>query len=485
MFYTLLTLSSFFIFTLAWWLWCRTKMAGFLLGSAVLYFWTLHGAWSIVTDRTGGESGKHYHYLYQKVFPVYLDDYYFWSLVGYTVFIVIVLLTAVIFTRPTYLPTNDLNPLNISHSQILIICGLAGIASFLIVHDALAGALQNGNSGYTVTRSGTASSWFRLHQVLNRVAIVPAAIGFASLFSKKKSRYLTGQASVNHYFGYGLLLGLMFCLCVVLGNKNELALGLFSGVLFYMVNTLRPRYWRLTIISISLLAGVAFIDFARGLAMTDITNRVSAGELVSSLFKLSNSNESFGAHISLYGALYYDIPLTYGSSVLSFLASVVPRVFWPNRPFDIYWHYAESISATEGQGYSIHHATGWYLNFGVLGLFSGAIILGIVWSCLFNNLCHRAHLVRKCHWWRLFYIVGFSTFTANLPNLIRAGPEGYKSIIIDSLIIPVLVLGIALGRRQNKANTFSNPLQKIPVTAPGIVTMRQKTILEQKTLKGT
>ena len=38
-----------------------------------LYYWTLYGAWYIVIDKTGGFSGKNYHYLEYKLFPISLD----------------------------------------------------------------------------------------------------------------------------------------------------------------------------------------------------------------------------------------------------------------------------------------------------------------------------------------------------------------------------------------------------------------------------
>ena len=79
--------------------------------------------------------------------------------------------------------------------------------------------------------------------------------------------------------------------------------------------------------------------------------------------------------------------LMYG--LLSMLASVIPRFAWPSRPPDIYLHYADSIGVAEGQGFTIHHATGWYLNFGVLGILVGALLWGWVWARCSVDI-HRA-----------------------------------------------------------------------------------------------
>src|SRR3972149_7049067 len=111
----------------------------------------------------------------------------------------------------------------------------------------------------------------------------------------------------------------------------------------------------------------------------------------------------------------------------------------PSRPDSIYWYYANGVATVEGQGYTIHHAAGWYLNFGFPGVILGACLLGRVWAALYNNVA-RGALRQDATAWRMFCIVGFFTFTANLPTLIRLGPEGYKGILVDSFIAPMSIL---------------------------------------------
>jgi hypothetical protein len=439
-YYLFLFLASLTLLALCWALWENTGSIAFPFGLTIIYFWTLHGAWSIVTDLLGNDSHKHYHYLYDKVFPVHLDEYYAWALGLYWAFMVVVALTVLRYARPARWPRQNPRPLVLSHDRIIVACGLAALFSLWIMRESLGSAIQSGESGYAVTRSVTGDlGWFRIHQILNRLALIPPAIGFATLMAGGQGRYLTGEKCLRHYACYPLLLGFMFCFCVVLGNKNELVLALFSGCLFYVANSTRPKTWRLAASGIALLAGVGFIDYARGLSINQIASNVSLGEVAHSLSRLADSNEAFAAHISLYGVMYYDIPLTYGSSIYSFVMSVVPRAIWPDRPYDVYWYYANGISATEGQGYSIHHAAGWYLNFGIPGVFLGALLLGRVWAALYNVLIH--HATRPgATWWRVFCSVGFFTFTASLPTLIRGGPEAYKSVLVESFFLPMAVL---------------------------------------------
>ena len=49
-YYLLLTLETTVIAALALRIWLRTGHVGFPVGIGLLYFWSLHGAWSIITD---------------------------------------------------------------------------------------------------------------------------------------------------------------------------------------------------------------------------------------------------------------------------------------------------------------------------------------------------------------------------------------------------------------------------------------------------
>ena len=71
----------------------RRRDAGIFAGTLALYYWSLLGAWSIVIDKTGGFSGKHYYYLEHKLFPISLDRYYLLTLALYAGFIILAQLT--------------------------------------------------------------------------------------------------------------------------------------------------------------------------------------------------------------------------------------------------------------------------------------------------------------------------------------------------------------------------------------------------------
>src|SRR5580698_9564840 len=92
-FFALLGAATAVIAALAWALYQRRGDAGIPVGTLALYYWSLLGAWSIITDKTGGFSGKHYYYLEHKLFSISLDRYYLLTLALYGGFIVLAQLT--------------------------------------------------------------------------------------------------------------------------------------------------------------------------------------------------------------------------------------------------------------------------------------------------------------------------------------------------------------------------------------------------------
>ena len=445
-FYLLLTVLTLLIVLAGLALWYKTKNYGFVVGMGALYFWSIYGAWAIVYDRLGGESGKRYHYLYDKLFPIYLDESYAWSLSLYALFILLVIFTVYILVgtqaRLSTAIDQSRTPLVISHKLMLLVSFLSAFLSYMIVRTSLAEATSAGVSGYHMTRIYDDSiSFFTLHQVLNRFALLPLTIGLAVLVSGSKARLIRAAPEPYVFPLYVAGLAVMYGFCMALGNKNELLFSLLCGALFYVSNSPAPRIILPVVIGVCALAAIAYIDLMRGIGLDSVWSEFSISEFTNALGRLTSSNESYGAHFSLYGSIEYEIPYTYGSSLLSFVCSLVPRYFWPNRPEEIYWHYHNYVGAVDGQGYSIHHATGWYLNFGLLGLVLGAVLLGAIWAKLYRNVS-RAQFCRY-RATRIFYTLAFFAFSAGIPNLVRAGPQAYKGMLIDAFIVPVMIVWIS------------------------------------------
>ena len=419
------------------------KDAGVIVGVLALYYWSLLGAWSIVIDKTGGFSGKHYYYLETKLFPIALDRDYMIAMALYAGFIVVALLTLLAcLSRPYAKPVPKLI---LRHEPILTLAFLAGLASYLLIRDKINAAWALNTSAYWYTRSQT-DQWFTLHQVLNRVALLPSAIGFGVLAAGRNSRYFLSAHSRYTPFAYGLLFSGMGAFTFVLGNKNEVLEALLAGTLAYLGSARRARLLKT---ALTVVAGLWFlyaIDFFRAVPLTDlraaVTERLNQATGVSGF--IASSNESFAAHFSMYGVLHNDVAPKFGYSLYALACSVIPRIFWPDRPLDIYFYYSDRVGAIQNQGYSLHHATGWYLNFGVAGVAIGAVVLGLIWAYCLN--AHRRIRRRSGLCFRLFAATAPWLFAAYLPSLLRAGPEGYKGFVIEALLIPIGTLALACRR---------------------------------------
>jgi len=444
-YFAILGVSTAVIAALAFALYRLRRDVGLIVGALALYYWSLLGAWSIVVDKTGGFSGKNYHYLEYKLFPIVLDSRYMLTLGLYAGFIAVAqltLLAALPRTRERAIPR-----LILRHEPILVAAFLAGIGSYFLIREKIGTAWALNASAYVYTRTQP-DQWFTLHQVLNRVAMLPPAIGFAALVAGNRSRYFLSVRRRYTLAAYLLLFLAMGIFTFVLGNKNEVLESLIAGTLAYVASVRKPSLWK---VSLTVGAGLWFlysIDFFRGVPVAGL--QAAVGERLSETSGVahfvSSSNEAFAAHFSLYGVLAGGVPPKFGYSLYSLICSIVPRVLWPDRPLDIYFYYSARVGAIQNQGYSLHHATGWYLNFGIAGVFLGGAVLGLVWAFCLN--AHQRIRDKSGLLFRLFAVISPWLFVAYLPSLLRAGPEGYKGFVIEAVLIPVGTLFFACRARK-------------------------------------
>jgi hypothetical protein len=224
-FYFVLAAVTAAIAALALLLWLRTGHIGFPLGIGLFYYWSLYGAWSVIADRTGGDSGKRYDYLNVKMFPIELDADYFLTLTYYALFIIVIEMTLLLWIVPgkehaSYQP----HPIQISHPAIFVVAALSCSLSYIIMQEQLTHAADMGMSAYLATRGGLGEMHplFTVHQMLNRLAIFPLAIGVAVYLTGRTGKWLIGSPGLFHGFVYGGSALGVFAYLAMLGNKNEL-----------------------------------------------------------------------------------------------------------------------------------------------------------------------------------------------------------------------------------------------------------------------
>ncbi|HYG49597.1 MAG TPA: hypothetical protein VD905_01790 [Flavobacteriales bacterium] len=460
LFFAALTVFTAIIAYLGWRIWKETRQFSFPLGIFFLYYWSLLGAWFLVYDDMTGGAGENFglhHYVYfKRLFPVNMDGDYFLSITYYALFIVVAEVCILYFVKKKPLNKDEKREgISINYS-ILLLGACAGIIlSIYLVFDQIIVAAETKRSIYTVTRF-TENKFFAFHQLLNQAAIIALYIALVAYISGPNGRFIKGGNSVKTYIGLFAATIFIECSMLLLGNKREILFGGVFGMVFYLMNVAGSvNYKKIGIIASFVVIPLFFNDSLRAYSPSFLKGLFPFPQLVEkplvddsyTSFSVKNaafaflfSNEMFVPHFSMYGVVHKKVPVTYGSSLVYLATSIAPRFIYDNRPEDIYTYYARKVGAKEGQGYTIHHATGWYLNFGIIGIIAGALLLGWIWVkfyfLAYGGKSNKAFV-------RIFSIIALPCFTAALPSLVRGGPEGYRALFFEYLFIPVFILTVA------------------------------------------
>lgn len=451
-FYLVAASSTILLFVLGFALWAKTRSANFIFGTLALYFWSIHGTWGLAYDKTIGSELFRYHYLEEALFAVNLDEDYLTSIVFYVIFCLAVLVTSLLVvngSRPVTTNRND-EKIHLNHAMILLFSIGSAVASYLVIANAFAEAIILGQTGYAAIGSETIQ-YFTIHQILNRAALFSALIGFVILMSGSRNRFFKSRSRSMFLVLYAVVSALIVAYLAILGNKNELFTGFVFAALFYIGTHSGAPIRRTIGVGVVLLFIVASVDYLRNFAILsgDVAD-IETSELLEQSTRIVFSNEAFAAHLSMYGAVKHDIEPTFGTGLNALVFSFVPIDIWPDRPIGNYGYYAEQVGAESGRGYTIHHATSWYLDFGLFGVVIGGVVLGAIWATLHNVFL--AIGAGKFGIRRIFCIVATFGFSAYLPVIIRAGVEVYKGAFIGAVAIPMVFLLVgAISARQGSS----------------------------------
>ncbi len=473
----------------------RSREISYILGFGALFIWTIAGGWLITIDRLtlmrGMKFGLHYYGYFEKLFPVYLDLDYFLAILYYFVFLFVIQIT-ILFSfkkRKQESPVQN-RPIFVQHWKFQLLSLFAVAMSFLTIYDTFRDASVHGKSLY-ITIHSTENIFFSLHQLLNQVALLSLIIGFLVFLSGKKGILFVGKSGKVIMFLYLFLMILVEVYLTIIGNKHEMFFGIIFGFLFYIGNAGKNfSLSRLGLFIIIVAVPMTFTDLVRGNPVNKFFSNIGEVSIVVpnsghnekedeltkkyGLFPGFNgkrnpvitkvgsilfSNELFCSHMSMYGVLKNNVPITYGTSFIYLAESLIPKPIYNNRSPDIYQYYSEKVNAAPGQGYTINHATGWYLNFGIVGIIIGAMILGLLWR--YALIIRATGSTLKSRFLRIFCFVFLIGLTAFIPTLIRAGPECYKSLIFEGILIPVMIIFIASCKNVPKLNGPMNNDVKI------------------------
>lgn len=419
--------------------WRKTRVPHFVLGLILIYYYTLFGAWDIINVKVNSEFNERLRHLELSLFLVRIDGDYLYTIFIYSLFLFVLIITISFMIRTSgvraYLIMDRSKYWNFAHGRLFMISFVSLILSIGIVWDEILSSFSMGISAYSVTRFEV-NQYYTIHQLLNRIGLAAIAIGVGAYIVRPRGRIM---------LIFYLCLTLLWVLfLVIIGNRNELLFSGIAGLLWY--NALGGRIAYPYVVTFGVLGFLVlrFIEITRGRGVEDIITRI--GDLLTSAdfwnpLAVIGGSESFSAHVSLYGIISRDIDLTYGSSLLYMASSLIPRIIYDERPLDIYQIYSHAISASQGQGFNIHYAAGWYLNFGLLGILMGAVILGWVWVGVLKYSAKRKYTNRNAH---ISSMAAFCFVSALAPVLMRGGPELLKGFIVEGALLPYLITWLAL-----------------------------------------
>jgi len=420
--------------------WYRTRQLGAITTLGFVYYFSLYGAWAIISSKSSGVFASWW-YLESRLVNIELGAPYTLSLLYYAAFFICVALPFLATPKP---PKSDFQPINVSLFRFGLIGWCAIGVSYLLVERALGVAFDMGVSGYSITRFDRSLSLvFGIHQLLNQLGLLCFSSGLAVWFSALPEPVILRPVVRRWPYLLVLIAGLVAGLWFnyALGNKHPLLIALISAALLFEANTRGKRRKSLIIVCLISLGAIGAVNIVRGLPIQEIPSFVSnlSIENLSDVYgSVSSSVEKIAAHVSMYAVLQNNVPPAYGGSIIPLLSSAIPRFIWPDRPEGIYGYYADSISAVSGQGYTIHHATGWYLNFGLIGVLVGGYVLGYI---LVKIIYSQPRFINSNSFAkRSFTALAPYMSVAMVPALMRNGIEGYKSFFVEGLLLPMILV---------------------------------------------
>lgn len=442
-----LSIATLIIFLLSVKIWKKTRSVSFILGVIFLYYWSLAGSWIFYFDAISGFEGKeiglHYYYFFDKLFEVHVNPDFLMSIILYSLFIILIQ-TSLLFV---YKKQNNVStkPIMLSLKKLMFFMLFFLILSLAFISSEIYDAFTNNLILYNTVEL-SANKFFSLHQLTFQLAITTLILTISIYFSIDGTKMQVDRHNLKYHIILLFCFGTIIAFLTILGNKKELLFAGMVAILFFISNNRisKRSSSRLLILIFAVVIPLFATDIVRGakfrsLLTLDIIGEKSKKRKIASndvLGMIFFSNELFFPNFSMYGALNQDIPVKPAISLKYLASSLIPRAIKPERPEDVYTYYVRQVNAEKGQGYTIHHATAWLLNFGIVGVLIGAVLLGFVWGKLAGLRIRNNKKVFRL----IVVFLAPAISCAYIPALIRSGMEGYKAFLIEGILLTCLVV---------------------------------------------
>lgn len=397
----------------------------------VMYFWSIYGAWSWIPLKMAGKTGP-----YEEIlFTVNVDDNYFMMILLYSVFIIIFSQYILANIRRGQFDSikssyyfKKIEALGNSKTYKFFILAL-WLGYVLFTMRDISSAMSGDVSAYQLSRFDSTAGIYRTLVQFMGDTFTYLSIPLLFLKNNKKCKIRT-LLLFTSFFGINF----------VLGNRNVLICGLIIGVILYseLYGCRKLLKIKTIVIGACLLTAIQFISFVRGLSVNALLQGGYQYGFFEVLTSTTHSSEQYAAQISMYGVLKYDVPITFGRGVLYFFSTFIPSIVGLERPERLYQYYLQqTVHQKLDIGVTIHHATGWYLDFGVVGIVIGGLLWGYVLLSLYN---------RKRSFVFLYGAIVFSVISI---QMIRdAGIESYKGGFLLATVIPMLIIYFCTKKRR-------------------------------------
>ncbi|WP_294677494.1 hypothetical protein [uncultured Fluviicola sp.] len=247
--------------------WRIYKNLTFPIVTAVLYFWSLMGAWLFIFDRLTGfgkNIGLAYYYLLDKMFRVDLDGTYNMVILSYGLFILFfqgfvffgIKRLKQKFPEQALQENGSGKTFTASQVPFLLIAVVSICCSLFLVKDVLISSMLLHESIYSNVRAGGVPL-YRLHQYFNWIMVFSFA-WYLALYFRKDPEIAVKKPGVLFWICFLLMVTYLS----IIGTRHELFLGGLFFILFvsYPYRSVRKS---------KLFYGVFFIVFFFVIALND------------------------------------------------------------------------------------------------------------------------------------------------------------------------------------------------------------------------
>lgn len=460
--WTLAVLLGLFVYTaLAVHVYRRHKQPGLAAVMFMAAFWTVLGAFAVITAK-GGTPSAAFSYLESRTYPVLLNEAYAQTLAIYFAFLIIFL---AILTLVKPWPTRDRVATVTAVREVLsyfplilaVLVAMAGLALQFLIVQQLTGTIGTTSLYDAASNTSIPRAVLRLNNYLNLATSAVISVTTVAIVVRASKQGLRPNSILGIATAIAMI-GAQYRINVVLGTRSAtliLALSIIIGLAAYGWGLVQGSVSKRTRWILGILGLVAlYLIGAIGLARTNSNyGAQSQSSIVSYLFnpaaileELSGAGaegELLPAHFSLYHV--FNSGLNVGG--------LIP--YWDST----YRAYASQLLLPADQGFTIHLVAGWWLVAGVLAPLLAALQLGgLIYLLLWIA---RRNLTL---WSACWIFVATTWAMASVPvTSLRSGPEGLRGTLTAALLVPfvsTVVLWLIAFKRWQRASRVEPEVER-------------------------